>query len=423
MSFPTVVKLETFIPESGGGDCHRVGRGHWILDNPISTPMSQYEEYRASRTSFGIDVLGSLVVKIHASDGTIGVSTGFGGVPACYLIDHHLARFVIGQDPRDTSRIWDQMFKGSMFYGRKGLPIAAISAVDLALWDLVGKIRGEPVYKMIGGQTKPHIPFYMTGPKPVNAKKLGFWGGKVPLPYSPVEGQDGLRKNVAFLKKHREEVGPDFPIMVDCWMSLNVNYAIELAKACIDAGINIHWWEECLHPDDFDGHKLLKQALPTVRWTTGEHEYTRYGFRKLIESRSIDILQPDVMWSGGLTELLRISAMASAYDIPVVPHGSGPYSYHAIMSFPGSPFCEIIASDPKGEKVMPCFGDLFLDEPLPADGKLEMDNRPGFGMTLNPAAKLIPAAQYSQAPPDFAANIGKKASAHMPNGVNGSNGV
>ena len=93
------------------------------------------------------------------------------------------------------------------------------------------------------------------------------------------------------------------------------------------------------------------------------------------------------------------------------------------MSFPGSPFCEIIASDPTGEKVMPCFGDLFLDEPLPADGKLEMDNRPGFGMTLNPAAKLIPAAQYSQAPPDFAANIGKKPSAHMPNGVNGSNGV
>jgi L-rhamnonate dehydratase len=117
-----------------------------------------------------------------------------------------------------------------MFYGRKGLTLATISVVDLAIWDLLGKIRGEPVYKMIGGRTKKDIPLYLTGPLPVEAKRMGFWGGKVPLPHGPHEGPEGLRKNVAFLKGHREAVGPDFPIMVDCYMSLNVQYAIELAQ-------------------------------------------------------------------------------------------------------------------------------------------------------------------------------------------------
>ena len=103
-----------------------------------------------------------------------------------------------------------------------GLPLAALSVVDLAIWDLLGKIRGEPVYKMIGGRTKREIPLYLTGPRPEVAKSLGFWGGKVPLPYGPAEGLVGLRKNVAFLKEHKEKVGEDFPVMVDCWMSLNV---------------------------------------------------------------------------------------------------------------------------------------------------------------------------------------------------------
>jgi L-rhamnonate dehydratase len=224
--------------------------------------------------------------------------------------------------------------------------LAAISAVDLAIWDLLGKLRNEPVYKMIGGRTKSEIPFYCTGPFPAEAKRMGFWGGKVrvylwllpaslplnmsfcqvPLPYAPSKGHSGLKDNLAFLKSHRDAVGPDFPIMVDCYMSLNVPYAISLARGAEEMGLGIYWFEECLHPDDFDGQKQLKQAMPHVRWTTGEHEYSKYGFRKLIEDRVVDIIQPDVMWLGGLTELLKVSAHAAAYDIPVVPHGSGPYS-------------------------------------------------------------------------------------------------
>lgn len=362
--------------------------------------MSQYEEFSHSRTSWGIGVLGSLFVKIRTDDGTEGYATGFGGPPACWLIEEHFKRFIIGKDPRDTNLIWEQMFRGSMFYGRKGLTLAAISVVDLALWDLLGKIRKEPVFKMIGGATKPNIPLYLTGPLPAEAKRMGFWGGKVPLPHGPHEGHAGLRKNVEFLKGHREAVGPDFPLMVDCYMSLNVPYTCELVEAVKQAGVHINWWEECLHPDDFDGQKMLKRAHPSIKFTTGEHEYSKYGFRKLIEERSVDIIQPDVMWLGGLTELIKVASHAAAYDIPVVPHGSGPYSFQAIITFPNSPFCEYIANSPDGKAIHPSFGDLFLDEPLPVNGVVTLDeNKYGFGMTLNPAANLVPFTAFFNADP------------------------
>lgn len=278
-----------------------------------------------------------------------------------------------------------------MYYGRKGLPLTAISVIDLALWDLLGKLRNEPVYKMIGGSTRESIDFYCTGPEPAHAKKNGFWGGKVPLPYCPEEGHVGLRKNVEFLRKHRESVGPDFPIMVDCYMSLNVSYTIDLVTACKD--LNINWWEECLTPDDSAGFALIKRAHPGVKFTTGEHEYSRYGFRELIQSRNLDIIQPDVMWCGGLTELLKIANMAAAYDIPVVPHASGAYSYHyaAAQSKAVVPFCEYLANSPDGKSVMPVFGDLYIDEVMPTSGKLDMKflDKPGFGLELNPKANLI----------------------------------
>lgn len=100
--------------------------------------------------------------------------------------------------------------------------MAALSVVDLAVWDLLGKIRNEPIYAMIGGRTKTEIPLYLTGPQPASAKKLGFFGGKVALPHGPADGDIGLKKNVEYLASKREEVGPDYPLMVDCWMSLDV---------------------------------------------------------------------------------------------------------------------------------------------------------------------------------------------------------
>jgi L-rhamnonate dehydratase len=367
-------------------------RASRLVDTLIANPMSKFSTYKQSRTSWGIGVLGSFCVEIIASDGTTGFATGFGGPPACWIVSQHLERFLIGADPRNLNLLWDQMFRATMFYGRKGLPIAVISVVDLALWDLLGKIRGEPVYKMIGGATREVLDFYCTGPDAAAAKEMGFFGAKVPLPHGPDDGAEGLRKNIEFLRKHREAVGPDFPLMVDCYMALTVPYTIQLATATLD--LNIGWWEEVLHPDDFDGFAKLKQALPQLKFTTGEHEYTKYGFRKLIEGRNLDILQPDVMWVGGLTELLKVTAQAAAYDIPVVPHASGPYSYHYVVSQSNCPFQEYLANSPDGKSVMPVFGDLFLDEPIPINGKMAVSvlDKPGFGLTVNPHARLIDAA-------------------------------
>lgn len=373
-----------------GGDYHRQSDEHWIVGTQISNPMSVYPQYRGSRLSWGIDALGSIVVELEARDGTRGIATGMGGRPAGELVLRHFARFLLGADPADVNRIWDQMYRASLFYGRKGLPVAAISVVDLALWDLLGKLRDEPVYRLVGGATKDRLSCYMTGPRPEAAKAWGFLGGKVPLPHGPAEGPDGLRRNREFLAAHREAVGPDFPLMVDCYMSLDVPYAIDLATACKDLGI--YWWEEVLSPDDVEGHSLIKRACPTQRWTTGEHEYTRYGFRRLIEGRAIDILQPDVMWLGGLTELLRVSAMAAAYDVPVVPHASGPYSYHFVLAQTNSPFCEFVNFSPDGKDIVPIFGGLFSNEPVPVDGVMPFPQEPGFGLTIADRDRLAPLA-------------------------------
>ncbi|MHB8575092.1 MAG: L-rhamnonate dehydratase [Dehalococcoidia bacterium] len=388
MQAPRIAAVRTYIVgvEATDGAGLRSEAEHWIFDTLIANPMSGYPEYRDSRRSWGIGVLGAVVVEIETASGVVGCATGFGGPPVCFLIEQHFRRFLLGADPRDLNRIWDQLFRASMFYGRKGLALAAISVVDLALWDLVGRLRQEPVYLLIGGRTRDTIPCYCTGPAPAEAQRLGFWGGKLPLPHGPADGPAGLRQNVAFLEEHRRAVGPDFPLMVDCYMALDLPYTIELVTAC--QSLDLYWWEEPLPPDDVEGLLSLKQALPAVRWTMGEHEYTRYGFRRLIEQRAVAVLQPDVQWAGGLTELLRIAAMASAYDIPVVPHGSGPYSYHFVLSQPGSPFCEFINLSPDGRGVVPVFGDLFTDEPLPANGVVTIGDAPGFGLTLNPAAGL-----------------------------------
>ncbi len=376
MSLPTQItdiRLYTLAGAGTGGDYHRQQEGHWLVDTLISNPMSGYSDYKASRTSWGIGVLGSLLVEVETESGVIGIATGLGGEPACWLINNHFRRFLIGQDLRNINMIWDQMYRASMFYGRKGLPVAAISAVDLALWDALGKVREEPVYNLIGGKCRDEISLYCTGPAPDAAKEMGFWGGKVTLPHGPSDGEEGIRANYDYLAKHRDRLGPEFPLMVDCYMSLNVPYAIRLAERCRD--LDIYWWEEVLHPDDVEGHVEIKRALPTLTWTTGEHEYTRYGFRRLIETRAIDVLQPDVMWVGGLTELLRISAHAmdfAAYDLQVTPHGSGPYSYHFIASQPHSQYCEYVAASPDGRSVVPVFGGLFHDEPIPKNGRISL---------------------------------------------------
>ena len=149
--------------ESGGGaDCHKQSRGHWIVDSDIANPMSVYEQYRKSRTSWGIDAMGSVVVEVELTNGMIGVGISIGGDAACYIVEKHLSRFVEGQDPSNVELIWDQCWRATINYGRKGIAIQALSALDLAIWDALGHLRGLPVYALLGGKTKEKMPVYAT---------------------------------------------------------------------------------------------------------------------------------------------------------------------------------------------------------------------------------------------------------------------
>jgi len=365
----------------GGADCHKQSKGHWIVDSDIANPMSVYEQYRKSRTAWGIDAMGSVIVEIELTNGIVGVGISIGGDAACYIVEKHLSRFIEGQDPANVELIWDQCWRATLNYGRKGIAVQAISAVDLAIWDALGRLRGLPVYAMLGGKTKEKMPVYATTARPDYAKQMGFHGAKFPLPYGPANGEEGMVKNIAEVKKWREACGPSFPIMIDCYMSLTVPYTIELARRC--EPYNVKWIEEFLPPDEYEGYAKVKEKVSSTLLTTGEHEYSRWGFRRLLESGAVDVLQPDITWCGGITEARRIVALASAYDVPVIPHGSSVYSYHLQICFPSCPLAEFLVMSPEADKIVSFFGKLFKDEPLPEDGFVSLTDKPGFGVELN----------------------------------------
>jgi L-rhamnonate dehydratase len=388
MAMPTIKHIRAFTVRGGGADYHDQGRDHWI-DDHIATPMAKYPEYRQSRQSFGINVLGTLVVEIEASDGTVGFAVTTAGEIGAFIVEKHLARFVEGRCVTEIEKIWDQMYFATQFYGRKGVVLNTISGVDLALWDLLAKIGGEPVHALLGGPVRDELTFYATTARPDLAKQMGFVGGKMPLQHGPAEGETGMRKNVEKLAAMRARVGDDFWLMFDCWMALDLNYATRLAQACAPYGLK--WIEECLSPDDYWGYAELRRNVPRgMLVTTGEHEATRWGFRLLLEMGCCDIIQPDVNWCGGMTELVKISALADAHGALVVPHGSSVYSYHFVATRTNSPFAEFLMMAPQADRIVPMFSPLLLDEPVPVGGRMKVSalDKPGFGVRLNPACAL-----------------------------------
>ena len=379
-------QVRAYVFRGGGGDYHDQPQGHWI-DDHIATPMAKYPAYRESRQSFGLNVLGTLVVEVEAENGVVGFAVAAGGEPAAWVVERHLARFVEGAQVNEIERIWDQMYLSTLFYGRKGIVLNAISCVDLALWDLWGKLRQEPIYHLLGGAVRDELVFYATGARPDLAEKMGFLGGKLPLHYGPAEEEEGFRKNLSLLEEMRSRTSQEFWLMYDCWMSLDLEYATRLAHGASQFGLK--WIEEALVPDDYWGYAELKRRLPAgMMLTTGEHEATRWGFRLLLEMGCADILQPDVGWCGGLTELVKISALADERGVLVVPHGSSVYSYHFSITRHNSPFCEFLMMAPKADEVIPMFAPLLAEERVPEMGKMKLSDAPGFGVRLNPDCVL-----------------------------------
>ena len=311
----------------------------------VASPMSIYPEYKANRNSYMKGQPGGFVVEIETDKGIKGYGSGGpGGGP---IVESHLAQLLVGRDPFDIERNWDVCWRGTMHYGRAGVAVNAISGVDLAQWDIIGKALNMPVYRLLGGETKSRIPAYCTGNDIDQHLEFGFKRFKLAMPHGPADGREGMRKNFELLRRTRELTGPDADIMLDCWMSWTERYTIEMAEML--APLRPYWMEEVLQPHDYAGFGRLNALIKSTRIVTGEHEYGRYGFRSLLEHNAAVIWQPDIHWCGGMTELRKIGAMAAAYDIPVIPHDGGrPDSIHWIMATSNSPWAELFMPPPGG---------------------------------------------------------------------------
>ena len=377
MTFPVIRQVRASVIRGGGADYHDQQGAHWI-DDHIATPMSRYPEYRQSRRSFGINVLGTLVVEIEAArceqSGIRVITTG--GEPAAFIVEKHLARFLEGRDPAQIEKIWDQMYFSTQYYGRKGLVVNAISGVDLALWDLLGKLRGmSPSTRCSAVLPVRDEPRVLRDRRATHGPLRSSWVSSAAscryIMAPPKVRVRSFAKNLAMLADMRGKVGPDFWLMLDCWMSLDLNYAIRLATKAQEYGLK--WIEEALSPDDYWGYADLKRSAPRgMLVTTGEHEATRWGFRMLLEMECCDIIQPDVGWCGGMTELLKIGALADSRGVLVIPHGSSVYSYHFVITRHNSPFAEFLMMAPAADKVVPMFHPQLTGEPVPVNGRLKL---------------------------------------------------
>ncbi len=357
--------------------------GSWSTGGvEVANPMSVYPEYKAMRSLFMASdpAMGGFTVEIGTDKGLKGY--GHGGPAGGIIVEKHLTKLLINEDPFNVERIWDIMWRSTMYYGRAGAVINAISGVDLALWDLVGKALEMPVYRLLGGETKPRIPAYCTGNDTEQHLEAGFKRLKLAIPFGPADGREGMRKNVELVKRTRELLGLDGDIMLDCWMAWTERYALEMAEMV--APYRVYWMEECLQPHDYEGFGRLSAEIKSTRIATGEHEYTRYGFRRLLEHRSAEIWQPDVNWCGGLTELRRIGALAAAYDMPVIPHGGGlSEAVHFIMATVNSPWAELFMPAPGGPaRVYEMWAEQYHITKGPEGLYMRPPDKPGFGWDI-----------------------------------------
>lgn len=357
-------------------------------DTVFATPLSLLPFQQDSQAPFRF--FSWLVVEIETNDGIIGIgNAGLSPDITKQIIDSKLKGLLIGENPLNTEYLFEKMYRSSIAYGRKGSVVAAISAIDIALWDIKGKIMDQPVFMLLGGRTKEAIPTYYSRlytrdleslqKEAAHYKSQGFKGMKLRCGYPLTEGLSGMKKNIEMVKVVREIVGEDIDIMLEAYMGFNYSYARRLLKAL--EPYNLRWVEELLLPDEIHNFKKLRQYTD-IPLSGGEHEYTRYGFHDLIQAEALDIFQFDTNRVGGFTEAQKICHMAYNNGIEVIPHGGQMHNLHVVMSSFASPMAEYF---PKTEIEVgnEMFWYIFNGEAIAENGMLHLDgNRPGVGLTL-----------------------------------------
>lgn len=361
-------------------------REPWEPRDEVANPMSRFARFKAHRSLWRPDWDG-VWCRVTLEDGTQGLGSTINGRPVAAVIEDHLGPHLTGEDVFGTDSIADMMFRLTKPYGTPGLASYAISAIDLAIWDALGKLQEKPVYSLLGGPQKESITCYATGNDVDWYQELGFRAFKLACPFGPADGTEGIRKNEEFVARTREQIGGECDLMLDCWMAFDVDYTVQLAEAL--RPYRIRWIEETLIPEDLDAHVALRQRLPWQTLTTGEHWYTHVPFQWAANHRVVDILQPDINWVGGMSTVKKIGAIADAAGLSVILHagGNNPFGQHFSIAAPPVPMLECFVGTPPGVPLEE--GWRLPGQAIPINGQLTPSNAPGFGLEI-PEEWLVP---------------------------------
>ncbi|MCS7023175.1 MAG: mandelate racemase/muconate lactonizing enzyme family protein [Bryobacteraceae bacterium] len=348
------------------------------------------------------------LLKLYAEDGVsgIGEATNWPGSPMVEAAVEHVARYIIGQDSRQIDFLWTKLYRDFHWLGQGGPLLSAISAVDIALWDMFGKRCGLPVYQLLGGAYRKEIPLYanywfLEGDGSVEdyqkqaraMASLGFQACKLdPFQHTSYLYGEHLAPNLALseerkrlaierLRAVQQAVGPDFPIAVETHALLNEADAVELAHRIHAAGIRCLWYEEPAGPEFPDSLARIRRSIP-LPVCAGERVHSRYQALTLLQKQAVDFLMPDITRCGGISEMRKIASLAEAFNLFVAPHNpNGPVSTiasaHVMASIPNFLLQEFIVQDVE-------WRDRILSRPLPVRaGRYYLDDSPGLGFELN----------------------------------------
>jgi L-alanine-DL-glutamate epimerase-like enolase superfamily enzyme len=320
------------------------------------------------------------LVKIATDEGVTGIGLGSTGAVEKATIER-LRSELVGEDPIDVERLWHKMWVPKLI-GRRGLTTRAISAIDIGLWDIRAKVAGMPLYKLLGGY-RDRVPTYIAGGYYEEGKGLDElareMASNVEMGARAVKmkiGGASIREDVERVRVARQAVGPDVRLMVDANCAYRYYQAIQMAKRIEE--YDIYWFEEPVAPDDYDGHRKVAQAT-SIPIATGENEYTRYGFRDLIAHDSAAILNADAQVLGGVTEFMKVAALAQAHDLDIAPHGAQAVHVHLVAAIANGLMLEFYR-----DTVDPMWGKTFLETlRLNDDGTVSPPDVPGLGADPN----------------------------------------
>ncbi len=351
-----------------------VERYAWPRPKPISNGKYTY-----------VDVSLNLV-HIYTDEGVIGVgwgggtASGQGSDLTTTLIDY-FKPVVIGEDPFNYRRIWENMWLPKLV-GRRGLSTRVISAIDIALWDLIGKAVDRPVYQLLGGY-RDSIPAYIAGGYYEEGKGLRELAEEMEenltLGAKAIKMKVGgvpINEDVERVRVVRDTIGPEIKLLVDANNAYTAHEATELARKI--EKYEPFWFEEPVAPDDYRGHARIARAT-SIPIATGENEYTRYGFRDLIEREAAAIFNADAQILGGITEFMQVAALTAAEDLVIAPHGAQEVHIHLVCAIANGLILEFYR-----ETVDPLRMQIFEETMvLDADGYVAAPGRPGLGITPN----------------------------------------